>query len=501
MYGKKLFCAMLIFSAMAIALAFLSACSSPGGEGGGGKDATDGGATEGGGVEEATLDPAYIEELPEADYGGQTFTFLSYGDGTKLTWHAMDLVAEEETGDALNDAIIKRNRSVEERFGVKIEAVFGGSVAKVDRLVKSGGDDFDAAWLNMSESGSCAQTGHYLNFDALGYINLKKGYWDQSVGRDLSVAGKVYFSTGDISIVDKRATWIMMFNKVLLGRYEIESPYALVRKGEWTIDKFLETAKNTSRNLNGTGTWDKYDQYGFATTNDTIIGLFYSCGERVVTKDANDMLEFAYNDSARLGKLHDILEKTVHIMKKDNITLCTADISGGEPWKATQAAFEENRALFYGEVLAYVVNLRAMETDFGIIPMPKYNKEQKSYISFVNSAACFLGVPVTCGDPEMVGTIIEAMAAESSRTLRPAYYDVLLKEKGARDEESGEMLDLIFQNRSYDLGLIYDYGSIVSSFVKLAAKGDTDAASMIESQRAKAETKISEFNEKFLNLG
>lgn len=488
-----LFC--LILSSMAL-FAACSKGSSPGGENNNKSNLPDDSAEDG----TKAPDVNYVEELPEMDFGGETFTFLSYGDGTDKSWHAMDVVAEEDSGDPLDDAITARNRNVEERFGVKIAVNFNGSPSSVAKSVKSGGNDFDAVWLDMNGSGVSAQSGYFLNLRELTYINLDKLYWDQSVTRDLSVANKVYFATGDVSIVDKRATWILMFNKALLSRFAFESPYALVNSGDWTMDKFTEIAKNASKNLNGTGIWDENDQYGFSTTNDTIPGLFYSCGEKVVVKNSEDMLEFAYNDSANLNKLHDIIQKSVEIMKNNNITLCSADIKAAEPWKLTKAAFEDNRALFYGEVAAYVVNLRAMETDFGIIPMPKYNKEQQHYISYVNPAACFLGVPVTCADTAFVSVIIEAMAAESSRILKPAYYDVLLKEKGARDEESVEMLDLIFQHRVYDLGLIYNYGEVVSSYTGLVAKGDANVASMIDKQSAKAEKQINDFNNKILDL-
>ncbi|MBO5649185.1 MAG: hypothetical protein J6S76_04665, partial [Clostridia bacterium] len=49
----------------------------------------------------------------------------------------------------------------------------------------------------------------------------------------------------------------------------------------------------------------------------------------------------------------------------------------------------------------------------------------------------------------------------------PAYYDVALKVKGARDEESIKMLDMIKESCVFDFGFIYDgnkaYGGILFS--------------------------------------
>ena len=70
----------------------------------------------------------------------------------------------------------------------------------------------------------------------------------------------------------------------------------------------------------------------------------------------------------------------------------------------------------------------------------------------------FLCVPMTTSDPERTGIVLEAMAAESMYTVTPAYYDVALKGKYARDEESLDMLDIILESRCYDLGWFYAIG-------------------------------------------
>ena len=498
---KKLIYILCFFILLALMLILASCADSSGADDSNSNNSeisdSAGDAPPAGADETETPDFNFIEELPEADFEGKIFTFLSYGDGTRFTWHAQDIIADEDSGDPMDEAVIARNRNVEERFGVKINAVFNGSYDSVSKSINSGDNSFDAVWLDMNSAGRAAQMGFFLDFNQLEYINAEKGYWDQSVRRDLSMGGRLYFNTGDISIVDKRATWIMMFNKEVLSRYALENPYELALKGDWTIDKFTEMAKGVSVNLNGTGVWDPSDQYGFVTTNDSIIGFFYSGGETIAAKNRDDMLEFAYAEGANLAKLHNISEKTVEIMKNNNITLNSNDLKDSEPWLIVRKAFEENRALFYAEVLAHVINMRAVENDFGIIPMPKYNKEQEHYLTYVNPAACFLGVPITAPDTNFVSIIIEATAAESSRILRPAYYDVLLKGKAVRDDESQEMLDLIFQNRSYDPGLIFNFGNFMSTYVNLLFKGDTNVASMIESQRARAESQIDAFNEKF----
>ena len=53
---------------------------------------------------------------------------------------------------------------------------------------------------------------------------------------------------------------------------------------------------------------------------------------------------------------------------------------------------------------------------------------------------------------EMTGVILEAMASDSAQNLVPAFYEVLLKSKHTRDDDSEEMLEIVFGNRVFDWG-------------------------------------------------
>ena len=160
---------------------------------------------------------------------------------------------------------------------------------------------------------------------------------------------------------------------------------------------------------------------------------------------------------------------------------------------AIQNCFIEGRSLFYGEVMFHVNRLREMADDFGIIPMPKYDEAQEHYITYTNPAGLMLVIPKTTADVGCTGSVLEAMASLSHTTLTPAYYDNALKGKFARDNDSGAMLDLIFENRVYDLTQIYGWGSMPSSDNALALKGSSDLASLIAQKQSAIDTSIEKF--------
>ena len=86
-------------------------------------------------------------------------------------------------------------------------------------------------------------------------------------------------------------------------------------------------------------------------------------------------------------------------------------------------------------------------------------------------------IPITVTDFERTGIIIEALSAESMYVLTPAYYEISLKTKYSRDNESQEMLDIIFASTVFDLGNIFDWGGVYSLPGTLTENSSTDFSS------------------------
>lgn len=437
-----------------------------------------------------TID-AYADMVEAEDFGGRDFHFLLYGTGDEISWSVFDVIAEEATGEGINDAIYNRNLTINEKYNIEITGIMdSGASNTLSNAVRAGDSTYDAAFLDTYASASAAQSGILMDYGMLPDIDVTKPYWDAHCVSDLSIGGKVYFLTGDISTIDKKATWILMFNKSLVNDFDLESPYDVVNEGRWTIDKFQEMSADVSSDLNGDGEMTKDDQYGLATTPDTVHGLFYSCGGRYIQKDENDLPIFDMD----VELCTSILETTGVILANQQNTLLTTRIKNSSDTIADiKNCFIEGRSLFYGEVMFHVSGLREMADDFGIIPMPKLNEEQAEYVTYTNPAGPMLLVPMTTSDTTCTGKVLESLASESHRTLTPAYYDIALKGKYARDTDSAAMLDIIFANRVYDLTQAYGWGSMPTSYKDLAVKGSTDLASLVASKQSSFDAAIEKF--------
>ena len=183
---------------------------------------------------------------------------------------------------------------------------------------------------------------------------------------------------------------------------------------------------------------------------------------------------------------YDAFTKAVNLNRDDKVTMFSDNFKAADVWAdIIDPAFTEGRVLFNTAGLVRVTVFRAMETNFGILPLPKYDESQKEYNSMVSiGCANSIAIPATA-DAERCGAVIEALSAEGYYTLTPAYYDIVLKTKNARDDASSEMLDIIFDNRIFDIAYMFDWGGIIGSINGL--KTDGNISSTIDSKLKAAE--------------
>ena len=115
----------------------------------------------------------------------------------------------------------------------------------------------------------------------------------------------------------------------------------------------------------------------------------------------------------------------------------------------------ERISLFVPWMLGATAYLRDMEDDFAIIPMPKLNETQTEYSATIHNGASAFAIPVTSQNSELAAAALEALCAESYRSVTPAYFDTALKGKYSRDTETAEMLDLLMESINPDMATIF----------------------------------------------
>lgn len=77
-----------------------------------------------------------------------------------------------------------------------------------------------------------------------------------------------------------------------------------------------------------------------------------------------------------------------------------------------------------------------MSDEYGMIPYPKFDEEQKEYTNLIHNSGTMAGIPIAVPDDrfDMVTATLEAMASEQYRSVMQAFYELALKTKYSRDE-------------------------------------------------------------------
>lgn len=454
---------------------------------------TDGETVDAGG-EETTVAPEetenmnYVPELPEMNCTGKELKLL-INDGF---WAADDVWIEEDSEDAVNSAIYQRNHTVMDTYGFDIIPTLSSSVNGDIKLAdKSGSTDYDVAIFCCYEACPTAAEGIFLDLTTVPNLNLDKHYWDQNMYDGLSIDGKLFYITGDISTKAGAGTFLMIYNKKLATDYDLPNLYDLVREKKWTIDKLNEIVTEYGYRDDGDGQVGVEDTFGMGIQREAYLALYFGCGGRMVEKDADDLPQYTINTTKNL----DILEKIYDLTATDNKTIDShqwLNVTGDTQFASTMA-FADNRSIFIITNASNIAGFREMESDFGVLPVPLYNEEQEDYCSYVYHGAAVYCIPRNCTDPEFVGFALEALCAESYKTVTPAYYEKTLYGQYQRDADSYEMLDIAFRNRLWDLGYYARFAGVDDSFIAQIQKGPDTFVSWYDKSKKSVNKQIAKY--------
>ena len=450
-------------------------------------------------------DVAQVKLLPDLDenanFEGYVFKILTRTSTAPdwLDWIPRDVVYKEEnSGDTINDAVFMRNTYLEDKYNFKLEQLFTENFSgDIKKSVNAGDETYDMIESPMRDAPAFGLTGYFMNLLEVPNFDFNQPWWDQLAIGALSFGKKLYYMSGDILMVNNDTCTGFVFNKELLKDLALDDPYPLVKSGKWTMAALYDLCKDASADLNGDGKMVYTDdRYGLIGQRDTLISFLHGANEYITKKDSSDYPYIVFGGERSFAAM----EACFKVMYEGDITHNAHHLEGKVPgiYPVSEEMFMSNRALFMWVRLRIVENLRSMDKDFGILPIPKLDEAQDDYYTDVISyTGCLMCVPVTASNPERTGHILEAICAESKYTTMPAYYDITLKTKMARDEDSAEMLDIIFTNRVWDLGEIANYGGFGGDLIQMSMKNDSNLASLFEKRQGNMQKDIDKAIDKF----
>lgn len=405
----------------------------------------------------------------DLDYEGYVFTILAEEPlGSIAEWDGIDIDCDELTGNEVLDEVYNRNKLIETQYNCTIEMANLVSNSALKTTIM-GGSEEDGAMISHDIRSTFALVEAELLMDlndpSFTHLNLKKDWYSQTIQRDTMIAGKLFFVNGDMLFTDETAMWVTIFNKKLASQYVTDVDlYEAVRAGKWTVDMLTKYAALATTELKADDKMTYEDQWGYIGESPNVSALVSAAGHRYasITADGGVVSNVFNEDFQKVyAKSYETVDRRYCLLARDIVGATSY-------FDALDSTFYEGRALFMITGMNRPLKFREMETDFGILPLPKNNEAQTEYYTWTTYNTNVVSIPYSCSDPERTSAIMEALFEESSYALKSAYIDKAVKYQSTRDDDSVDMLDIIINSTVYDIGVVYDFGGTYTELNNIA---------------------------------
>lgn len=227
---------------------------------------------------------------------------------------------------------------------------------------------------------------------------------------------------------------VVLFNKDLVEKYNLGNIYDLVNSKEWTFEKFEEMCADIAAQSDGT-------VYPLIYGNEGIfLPMFVYANGGTVAEYGDNKYEFTGLQDNTLEALNYAID-----LKAKGYYHPQSEVS-----KQDEPTFANGEAVFffgiYNSLKKYTQGVIPMEDSVGIVPAPIGPSGDGNYNAVSYTEAMFHVVD-NVEKPEEVAAVLVALA---NRTGKRDMVETELMHT-LQDEESGQMLQLMYDNMILDL--------------------------------------------------
>ena len=427
----------------------------------------------------AETTPAY--EYADVNYGGATFAILNAQDRYNMIYH---LKADTINGDSLNDVRYEVNTGISERYGITISETsipYNDLLTYAQNEVLSNTPVHDVFYLTTKQIATLMTAGYMHNLLDIEELNTDAEWWDQTLKEDGILKDKyLYYLGGNYHLQGFEGTTCLFINKKMTSDLGLDMPYDIARNGKWTFDKMYEYA-DAADSLNGDESF-AYDAngnsiYGIVTITNMMPAFIMGGDAYYVEKDASGNPVISFTSE----RFTDVCNKIVTL----------TSVPGLYKAKDEVALFMAERTLMIGaEIKAAANELRDMNTEFGLLPVPKYDENQENYVTNMYWGTHFLSIPVTCTDVERAAIVMDTLNYEANEHVLPVYYERVCY-KGLKDDDSIDMLKILRETRYLNWGLAYGWlDSCEPSVHSSLVSGSSNFSALFKSSQRVVQTLI-----------
>ena len=449
------------------------------------------GTTAAAATEEATTEETGIPEPARIDLDKYVYRMIVSDNKLWVPMHFSE--SETETGAVIEDALLRREFLIEDRYNCQIEHTVDSDAAnKVSIAVHSGTEIAEIAFLSANKTMTLVQSGDIADLSKVDGLSLGSQWWDQRILSEYKIGERIFMADGEINIRDDLRTMSVIYNKGMYADYgyttQYGTPYSLVSEGKWTYELLMEMIKGRTEDpSDDNGVW------GMLSEVSAPYYFFLGSGKKTLVNRAG---EFVGNLDDEI--ILETFEKTVSMAANPDIMIVnnTKHFDNNDVWGRATGLFKEGRVLFRSTTVSAVNGMLDMKDDYGILPIPNQGGGSTEYYCFASgSNTSPISMPKNVADFDSAAVVTEALAFYSYTnpnpsvvTLHAAFYDLLSDARLARTYEDTKMLDIIFSSKTYDIDQVTGVTGLESAIYSLVKAGSVSTLGSTFSNVRKAST-------------
>lgn len=405
-------------------------------------------------AEETEAETEAPDPFADFDYNGQSFRVYTSNHNASSSLVSSNFLIEgpeELTGEAAGDAAIERNAAVEEMLNInleftRVELGYDGVKNDTQTYIMAGEDLYDLIINDLYGLTSLTVEGMFHSADKGEYFDFTQPYWYGDFMADIAFKeGETFMMAGDFIIDTLRSSHCLVYNKDLYTDLygDGDALYETVINGAWTLDEMNSLVEGAYVDIDGNGQKNVGDMLGFAVFQDwgPCIPFLISTGVEYAGRDEEGYPTITMNNERTILMCDKIYE-----LWNNQGTGALALFSDQQQEVLNQ--FAAGNVLIIGyQQLGSLENdtLRSAEYEIGIIPYPKLDDQQETYITSAHDTSEIGLIPVTTPESNLsfISAVLEVLSRESYENVLPTYYENSLKVKYTRDNTSAQMIDLI----------------------------------------------------------
>lgn len=429
----------------------------------------------------------YLNNMPDADFEGYEFVIAE-----ACYYGSEDRPNMEAGASELSDAILARNKAIEEKFNCKITYEYYDPTSfynEIYPLIMSGEKVADIMDVTLFTYGKLSVGEYLYDMSTLPNVDFSKDHWLKIYDDTAVLSSGIRYGASAMFANPYTHGFGIYFNKRLVSELGLEDPYKLLNEGKWNWDTFGTLLSKAMKDVDSDAVFGSNDIYSITGGLDGGITAFYLA-------NGENMFEIADDGKVKYAMTGDNVIPTLTKMKSMFSTPGAYYYGGGDSSLCTDM-FINGQVTFYINLTTRGQALREMSDDFGLVPVPM-GPDVDSYYSAIDHNTPIVCVPSSIDNPEATGTILEALAATSYSELEVwkdeisgLYY---------RDDESAKVLsEHILPNIIYDPVFMYsridqqfEQYTITAVFKPIARDPNTDPATIIGSGKQVVQTLIDE---------